>query len=203
MSREDEHDRRQGEDLLASDWFQELECAMVRLDLKAAEEAMERLFGLGWKVHHEAMKRIIAVRASYFQIADKRPIVRIWGFAPLAGLTIKDFCERVNGGNAAAAGTVRRAGTGVGSGRRRSLDQGEGAEPMKPGSRDAWIVARLLCGRLQVPRARWSRSTNRSGPALADRLRATVLDRRMFVWDGFLAARPDPNAWIDAIGNAF
>ncbi len=52
---------------------------------------------------------------------------------------------------------------------------------MKPGSRDAWIVARLLCGRL----------------------RATVLDRRMFVWDGFLAARPDPNAWIDAIGNAF
>ncbi len=100
MSRVDEHDPRQGEDLLASDWFQELERAMVRLDLKAAEEARERLFGLGWKVHHEAMERIIAVRASYFQIADKRPIVRIWGFAPLAGLTIKDFCERVNGGNA-------------------------------------------------------------------------------------------------------
>jgi hypothetical protein len=91
---------RAGEELLATDWFQELERAMVRLDREGAEYARGRLLGLGWKVHHEALWRFAAVRADHVPVADPRPVVRIWGFAPLAGLTIKDFCERVSRGDA-------------------------------------------------------------------------------------------------------
>lgn len=89
-----------GEVLLASDWFRELERAMVRLDRDAAMDARARLKGLGWSVGHRSLPDRFRVRASYYEPPDPRPVVRIWGFAPLAGLTIRDLCERIRRGHA-------------------------------------------------------------------------------------------------------
>jgi len=87
------------ETLLASEYFVELERAAVRLDEEAYGEARARLFALGWYVEQEKFPEFQTAPQVYYQPMDPRPLVRIWGFAPLAGLTIKDFCERMQAGN--------------------------------------------------------------------------------------------------------
>ncbi len=71
------------------------------------------------------------------------------------------------------------------------------------GKRDAWVLARLLCGKVSVPDGSIEPVDESDVVrSIAERLRAVESGSRMLVWDGFLAAQADPDAWIDAIGNA-
>jgi hypothetical protein len=74
---------------------------------------------------------------------------------------------------------------------------------MRIGSRDAWIIARLLCGRVPVADGEVEPmlESERIRP-LADRLRETDPDQRAATWKGFLTGRSDRDDWAGPVGEA-
>ena len=74
---------------------------------------------------------------------------------------------------------------------------------MKIGPRDAWIIARLLGGRVPVAPGGIEPilESERVRP-LADRLRETATDQRASIWKGFLTGRPDRDDWSGPVGEA-
>ena len=74
---------------------------------------------------------------------------------------------------------------------------------MKISPREAWIIARLLCGRSTAPDGQIEPldESDRIFP-LADQLRATELKLRTSIWKGFLAAQADRDDWTAPVGDA-
>jgi AAA domain len=74
---------------------------------------------------------------------------------------------------------------------------------VKLSPREAWIVARLLCGRLPVaPGSIEPIDESERIRPLADRLHDTDPQLRTWIWRGFLTGRPDHEDWTGPVGEA-
>lgn len=74
---------------------------------------------------------------------------------------------------------------------------------MRIGARDAWIIDRLLCGRVPVADGEVEPllESERARP-IVERLRETDPDQRRAVWIGFLTGRSDRDDWASPVGEA-
>ena len=74
---------------------------------------------------------------------------------------------------------------------------------MKISPREAWIISRLLCGRVTVPDGQVEPldESDRVRP-LADQLRSSELRFRFSIWKGFLTGRTDRDDWRLPVGDA-
>lgn len=86
------------EKLTPPDWFRQLYRALKARDRDALMEAWDNLYAAGWEISHRSSPSLRALARERCYRPDERPPVRIWGFAPLAGLTIRDLCQRINDG---------------------------------------------------------------------------------------------------------
>ncbi len=74
---------------------------------------------------------------------------------------------------------------------------------MKLSAREAWIVSRLLCGRVPVaPGSVEPIDESERIRPLLDQLRPAELPHRTWIWKGFLAGRPDREDWTGPVGEA-
>jgi hypothetical protein len=79
----------------------------------------------------------------------------------------------------------------------------DGGRRVELGPRDAWVLARLLCGKSTTPSGGLE-PVDESDVIhrLADQLRATAPRARLLIWSGFLAGRVDCEGWVDVVAAA-